>query len=244
MTVNKIYLGDAYELIKQLPDNSVDCIYTDVPYLYQKGGVGKSELGARMGNKRTDLKDISDGFNVSIIDEFKRISKKLNLFIWCSEMQMQEIIFKLNNTFKLLVWCKTNPSPTTNNNWLPDLEYCLYFREKGVKVNDGYELKSKWYVSPLNKNDKDLYNHPTIKPLELVKRHLEHATQPNDIVADFFLGSGTTAVAAKELGRRYIGFEIDKDYFKIAKERLNGIDAQGQTSIFTDFNLLGDVKYE
>ena len=55
-------------------------------------------------------------------------------------------------------------------------------------------------------------------------------------MADFFMGSGTTAVAAKELNRNYIGFEIDTEYHKIAIDRVNGITAHGQTSIFTDFN--------
>ena len=122
--------------------------------------------------------------------------------------------------------------------YLSDLEYCLMFREKSCKLNDGYELKSKWYISPINKSDKDLYNHPTIKPLELVKRHILHSTQPGDIVLDCFCGSGTTCVAAKELNRRYIGIEIDPEYYKIACDRLNGIDARGQTSIFTDFENL------
>lgn len=116
---------------------------------------------------------------------------------------------------------------------MPDLEYCLYFRESGVKLNDGYFLKTKFDIQPINKNDKDEFKHPTIKPLDMVKRHIEHVTQPNDIVADFFIGSGTTAVAAKELGRQYIGFEIDEQWCKIAKDRVNGINAHGQTSIFT-----------
>ena len=80
--------------------------------------------------------------------------------------------------------------------------------------------------------------HPTIKPLELVKRHILHSTQPNDIVLDCFCGSGTTCVAAKETGRRFIGMEIDPEYHKIAVDRLNGINVNGQTSIFTDFKLL------
>jgi DNA modification methylase len=124
--------------------------------------------------------------------------------------------------FEILVWCKTNSTPFCNNVWLPDLEYCLLFKEKGCKLNDGYELKSKWYLSQTNKADKDLYDHPTIKPLELVKRHILHSTQPNDIVLDCFMGSGTTAVACKETGRRYLGFEIDKTYYEIACNRLKG----------------------
>ena len=60
----------------------------------------------------------------------------------------------------------------------------------------------------------------------MVKRHLKHATQPNDLVFDCFLGSGTTAIAAKELGRRYLGFEINKKFYDIAVDRLNGISQQ------------------
>ena len=143
----------------------------------------------------------------------------------------------LDTSYEILTWNKTNPIPMVDNTWLPDIEYCLFFREKGkVKLNDGYELKSKWYISPINKSDKDLYKHPTIKPLELVKRHILHSTQPNDIVLDCFCGSGTTCVACKETGRRFIGMEIDPEYHKIAVDRLNGINANGQTSIFTDFD--------
>lgn len=137
---------------------------------------------------------------------------------------MKIFIDKYNCRYNLLVWCKSNPIPSTNNVWLPDLEYCLVFKEKGApRYNDGYELKSKWYISPINTNDKELYEHPTIKPLDLVKRHILHSTKENDVVLDCFLGSGTTAVACKELGRNYIGFEVNKEYFDIAQNRLNGI---------------------
>ena len=141
----------------------------------------------------------------------------------------------------ILTWCKTNCVPATNNNFLPNMEYCLVFKQKGApRYNDGYELKSKWYLSATNKSDKDKFNHPTIKPLELVKRHILHSTQENDIVLDCFCGSGTTCMACKETGRRYIGMEIDPEYHKIAVDRLNGINANGQTSIFTDFDKLGE----
>lgn len=128
--------------------------------------------------------------------------------------------------FEPIIWKKTNPTPATNNTWLPDLEYAFHFREKGVPLNNGYEIKNKGYVSPLNKKDKDLYDHPTIKPLEFVKNHLLHITQENDIVLDPFLGSGTTAVACIETNRRYIGFEISEEYYNIALDRINGISQQ------------------
>ena len=134
--------------------------------------------------------------------------------------------------FEILTWNKTNPTPTTNNSWLPDIEYCLYFREKGVPYNDGYDYKSKWFISPANKNDKDLFQHPTIKPLQLAKRHLLHTTKPNDIIFDPFIGSGTVAVAAQEIGRQFIGFEISEKWCKVANDRLNKTDANGQISLF------------
>lgn len=239
--INKIHLGDSYELIKQIPDKSIDCVYTDVPYLMQSGGKGGGAFGERIHKLiRNDMKDIINGFDYKLLDELVRVMKKINIFIWCNKQQILDIAnyFK-DYSMEILVWAKDNPTPFTNNVWLPDLEYCLYFREKGVKLNDGYQLKSKWFNSAINKSDKDDYGHPTIKPLELVKRHIEHTTQPNDIVLDPFMGSGTTAVACKELNRQFIGFEINKDYHKIAIDRLNGIKANGQTSLLdTDFDLL------
>ncbi|HHX70346.1 MAG TPA: site-specific DNA-methyltransferase [Gallicola sp.] len=239
--INKIYNEDSYKAIKNIPDKSIDCIYTDVPYLYQKGGASSTLLGQRMVKMRETLSDISDGFDYIIMDDFIRVMKKINIFIWCSKAQILDIMnyfSKFNVNYEILVWCKENPVPK-NNSWLSDIEYCLFFREKCFPLNEGYYLKSKYYVSPLNKSDKDLFNHPTIKPLELVKRHLLHATKPNDIVADFFLGSGTTCVGAMETGRNYIGFEIDKSYFQIAQDRLNGLTQQdrkikdnGQIDIF------------
>ena len=89
-----------------------------------------------------------------------------------------------------------------------------------------------YFVSRANKSDKDTFEHPTIKPLLFVKRHLLHATQPNDIVLDCFMGSGTTAIACKEIGRQFIGFEISEKWCQVANDRLNNIDANGQISLF------------
>lgn len=225
MTKQEILYGDAYKLIKEIPNKSVDLIYTDVPYLYKDGGGGNSEISKRIIAKNQSIKDISNGIDYSILDEFKRVLKKLNLFIWCSKMQIIDILnYFADYNFEILVWCKTNPQPSTNNVWLPDVEYCLYFREKGVRLNDGYDLKSKWYLGAINQRDKKLYNHPTIKPLDLVERHIKETTQVGGVVLDAFLGSGTTAVACKELERNFIGFEINKAYYEIAVDRLRGIN--------------------
>ena len=241
LEINKTTLGNSYELIKDMPDKSVDCIYTDIPYLYDSGSKGKSALSQRIGNMKDAIVEnkIYDGLNYDILDDFVRVLRKINIFIWCSKLQINDIMTYFLDKgafFEILVWCKTNPTPATNNSWLPDLEYCLYFREQGVKLNNGYEHKQKWYLSPLNISDKSLYEHITIKPLDLVKKHLSHTTQPNDIIFDPFMGSGTTGVASKELGRRFIGIEIAEKWCKISNDRVNGINAHGQYEMFGEVN--------
>ena len=244
--INKIILGDSYKFIKDIPDKSIDLIYTDIPYLFADGGSSSSALSQRIKKlKQEDLKGITKGIDYKILMDFIRVLKKVNCFIWCSKEQILDIMnffCKYGCMFEILTWNKSNPTPMTNNTFLPDIEYCLYFRETGVKLNNGYELKSKWYESPINKKDKDKYKHPTIKPLELVKRHILHTTQKDDIILDCFSGSGTTCVAAKELGRRFIGIEIDPEYHKISINRLNGILANGQISFDTDITKLGGTN--
>ena len=78
LELNKIHLGDCYELIKQIPDKSVDCIYTDVPYLYDSGSGGSSELAKRKikVNKELDDAKIVDGFAYKVLDDFVRVLRK------------------------------------------------------------------------------------------------------------------------------------------------------------------------
>ena len=225
MKPNNLYHGNSYELIKKIPDKSIDCIYTDIPYQMTFNGGGN--LSHKLKDYiKDEVESFSNGIDYSILEDFIRISKNINIFIWCSKEQILDIgnfFVKHGAHFNILTWTKTNPIPFGNAIWLSDIEYCLHFY-KDAGFNVGVENKYKNYTSSLNIEDKKLYDHPTIKPLELVKRHLLNMTKENDIVFDPFIGSGTTAVAAKELGRRYLGFEIDKKYFEIASDRLHGID--------------------
>jgi DNA modification methylase len=241
LELNKIHLGDSYEFIKKIPDKSIDIIYTDIPYDIQSGAGGgfMSERISRVRDK--ELVGLKDGINYDILNEFVRVLKDINLFIWCNKRQLLPILKffdKEDILSEVLTWNKINPIPMTNNVWLSDIEYCLYFRSRGFKLNDGYELKSKWHTSPINMDDKNEFEHPTIKPLELVKRHILHTTKENDVILDPFIGSGTTAVASKELGRQYIGIEIEPKWHKIAVDRVSGINAKGQVSLFADFEAL------
>lgn len=242
LEVNKIHLGDCYELIKQIPDNSIDLILTDPPYDFHCGTINKTGIFKNRyvapGKEIVNM-NINSGYDMSILKEFIRVLKNINIFLWCNKEQIKDYLNYFSNydvSFEILTWHKTNPTPLTKNTFLPDTEYCLYFREKGkVKLNDGYDLKSKYYITSTNKADKDNYLHPTIKPLEIIKKQILHTTQENDIVLDCFCGSGTTCLAAQETNRQFIGIEVDPKYHKIAVNRLNGILANGQMSIFTKF---------
>lgn len=268
MKIDVIYNDNCYKKIKEIPNDSIDCVYIDIPYLYTTGGTSDSPLGQRFFKRELELKqfdkqlisnsnkylhnkiridkynalkrldqvDLDCGIDYCIFDDLCRIMKKINIFIWCSRLQLLDImkyfIEEKKCMFDVLVWAKTNAIPT-NRSFLTDLEYCLYFREKSVRVNPNYEYRSKWFCSSSNKKDKFKFGHPTVKPLDLVERHLKYATNEGEIVLDCFLGSGTTAVACKNLSKHYIGIEINKDYYKIALDRLNNVDCNGQFSFLT-----------
>lgn len=235
---NKIYNEDSYKAIKDLPDKCIDLIVTDPPYLIKNTTAGgNSNLARSIQGMNNEIKDnkITDSIDIKILDEFVRVMKKVNIYIWCNKeqipMYLDFFVIKNNCNFEIIIWKKTNAMPLFNNKYLSDKEFCLYFRRGGYCNPANYENAKTLWEMPINMKDKNLFDHPTIKPLEIIRVIIENSSNENDIVADFFLGSGTTAVACKDLNRQYIGFEIDKKWYDIAKDRLNNIDASGQISL-------------
>jgi len=233
-----IKCGNCLELIKDIPDNSIDLIVTDPPY--EKKGNGYYHGGGAFGTNTRDYhseldnKQLLNGVDNRILDELMRVMKKCNIYIWCNKQQLK----KYNNYFEskganteLLTWHKTNPVPTCNNKYLSDTEYLLFFRENGVKIYGSYETKRKYYVTQTNKRDKKLYKHPTIKPLDIIENLIINSSIKGGAVLDPFMGSGTTAVACVNTDRHYIGFEISQEYCDIAKKRINSI-GKGQQTLF------------
>ncbi len=238
--INNIVLGDCYELIKKIPDNSIDLIITDPPYEMVTGGHGSGKLADRktIQNETFREQGLYDGFKNDILLEFVRVLKKINIYIWCSKNQIYQIMDFFNKldkelNFDIITWHKTNPAPLANMTYLNDTEYCINFREQGCIIRGDLEQKKKYYVTSLNKNDKDKFKHPTIKPLEMISNLVINSSNKNDLVLDCFCGSGTTCVACKNNNRRFIGMEINKEYYDVAVKRLNNEDANGQLSIFT-----------
>ena len=245
--LNNIYNEDSYKAIKDIPDNSVDLIIIDPPYEIDstKGGTN-SELAKSIQNMNKQLESkretIANGIDDKILKDLLRIQTKTNIYIWCNHKQLIKyldfFVTKNECKFDILIWEKTNATPLFFNKYMTDKEYCLYFRKGGYCNPKSYDYAHTVFRQQLNFEDKKKYGHPTIKPLNIIKTLISNSSKEGDVVADFFLGSGTTCVAAKELGRQYIGFEIDEEYYNIAKNRLNGVTANGQTSMFTDFDKL------
>jgi len=214
---------DCIEGIKQLPDKSVDLVITDPPYKIETSGAGIYKQADKRYIK--ELNCMKDGFSKDVLDELCRVMKKINIYIFCSQKQiiplLDYFVTKRNCNYNLLTWHKTNPIPACGNKYLTDTEFILFFREKGVKIYGEYKTKFTYYLTPLNQKDKKLYNHPTVKPLEIIQNFIINSSLEGEIVLDPFMGSGTTAVACINTNRNYIGFEIDERYYKIAEKRIN-----------------------
>ena len=108
-----------------------------------------------------------------------------------------------------------------NNKYLSDLEYIFFVRENGVPIFGTFADKSKLYQSVVNKEDLNKYGHPTIKPLQLVRRFVCNSSEEGATICDPFMGSGTTAVACIRENRHFIGFELNKEYFDKACKRID-----------------------
>lgn len=228
---NIIYNEDCLQGLEYLPDKCIDLIVTDPPYVLDGGKSGKSALSARAQNINRELKNSAmvNGFNKEVLDELVRVMKKINIYIFCSTKQITDYCKYFVDDYKcsldILLWNKTNPTPTFNGHYLPDCEFILLFREKGAKCKPGsYEKAKKVFRQKANTEDKKLYMHPTIKPLNIISTLIENSSKQGDIILDPFIGTGTTAVASKQLNRQYIGYEINQQYFNTAQKRISDID--------------------
>ncbi len=230
MKTDTIYNKDCLEGLKELPDNSVDLIIADPPYYFGKNFKGAGSFGHRQNYR--DIEELNEPINYEVLDQCIRVLKNPNIYIWTNRTQIGAYISYFEGkgcSTDILTWHKNNPTPATSNNYLSDTEYCLFFR-KNARLYGTYETKKKYWITSTNQKEKAKYEHPTIKPLEIIKQLVINSSQGGGLVIDPYMGSGTTALACKILGRQYIGFEINPDYCKLAERRLHdvrGLDRWG-----------------
>lgn len=191
--------GDCLELMKEIPDNSIDLILTDPPYEMPNTKTGEnSELSRRIQSMNDELKNnnLTKGFDIKILDECVRVLKNINIYIWCNSKQIPMyfdfFIKEKGCTFDIIIWNKTNAAPLFNNKYLTDKEYCLYFRKNGYCNPKNYYDAKTVYCQQINSKDKNIFNHPTIKPLNIIETLVKNSSLENNIVLDPFMGSGTT----------------------------------------------------
>ena len=172
MDIDTIALGDCYKLIKEVPDKSVDLIVTDPPYDFGGNLSHKTPLSQRKTYRGIDSSGINKGFDRKILDEFVRVRKKTNIYIWCNKEQVYDyltyFVKERGFNWERLVWAKMNPPPFCHGHYLKDKEYCLYFWETGVELKTTYKTGKTVFVKA-GMTEKEKYGHPTAKPEDIIE---------------------------------------------------------------------------
>jgi site-specific DNA-methyltransferase (adenine-specific) len=122
------------------------------------------------------------------------------------------------------VWHKTNAAPFANGVWRGDIEYIVHAKDSGAIFVGNAVEKKKVSEHPLVQDAA----HPTVKPLAILNKYVGICSLPSQTILDPFMGSGTTGVAAIQLGRKFIGIEREPKYFDIACKRIEQAVSQGQ----------------
>lgn len=213
METNRIYNGDCLEGMKSIPEKSVNITLTDIPY----GVVNRESNGLRNLDKEN-----ADVFNIDmdeLLSEIHRVTEG-QIIIFCAKEQFSEIYKFFANkkgTTRSIIWQKTNPSPMNGQYvYLSGVEHAVWFKPRGRKI---FNAHCKNTVFTYSNGSRKI--HPTQKNVDLFKELITDNSNEKEIVFDPFMGSGTTAVAAIDTGRNYLGFELDEDYHKLSEKRIS-----------------------
>ena len=216
--MHKLIKGDCLEVMKKIPNKSVDLTLTDIPY----DEINRESNGLRQLNK--SLADIITFDLNKFLQEVYRTTKG-TIIIFCGQHQLSEIknFFqeKQNQhkgTVRQLIWQKTNPSPMNGQHiYLSGIENAIWFKNRGATFNA--HCKNTVFTYPCGRSK----FHPTEKNHDLIKELLLDNSDENQIVFDPCMGSGTTGIIALQNNRNFIGIELDENYFKIAQQRINNV---------------------
>ncbi len=224
-----LYLADANSIAKQFmaQKEQFDAIITDPPYNISKDNNFSTLRHPRKG---VDFGNWDNNFDVvEWISNYAKLLKPDGcVIIFCSYIYISYLIEKLKEcsieTKDILVWKKSNPMPrNTNRRYVQDMEFAIWGVKKNAKwtfnkpQNKPY-LRSVFETSVVSGSERTI--HPTQKSLELMKKIIEIHTNKGDVILDPFMGSGTTGVACIQKGRKFVGVEVNVDYFDIAVSRI------------------------
>ncbi|RLC37005.1 site-specific DNA-methyltransferase [candidate division Kazan bacterium] len=210
MKLDVIYNKDCLEGMKRLPDESIDLIVTDPPY----------GIAYKQKNKPYMIGDLVNCLDYALPEFYRVLKKKGAIYIFTSFKMLDSWLHRFQMFFKmhnLIIWDKQRNSGLQMGSNYGFRYEMIFFGSKGLHKLNGYCDDILDYARVKKRK------HPTEKPVELIKKFIEMSSKEKDIVLDPFIGSGTTAVACRQLGRHYIGYEINKEYCEIAKQRLANI---------------------
>lgn len=224
----KLYQGDCLEVADKLFKNGVkvDCVLTDPPY-----NISRDNNFKTMGRHGIDFGEWDKNFDITSWIKYCQplLKKGGNIIIFNSWKNMSYIVESLEvNGFEikdLIRWEKTNPMPRNRDRrFITDYEVAIWAVKKGAKwtfnrLSDTYE-RPKVISGITSKKEKINGEHPTQKPIEVMEWFIKRLTNENDLICDMFMGSGSTGVACMNTNRKFIGIEIDENYFNIATQRI------------------------
>ncbi len=219
----KLYCDDCLNIMKQIENESIDLIVTDPPYLI------KYKTNRRK-NKDHDfcseiLNDDNEQLIIDYIKECYRILKNNTaMYMFCNcdkvdffKQELENAGFKIKN---MIIWVKNNWTAGDLKAQFGKQYEIIFLVNKGRKCFNGKRITDIWMFDRIS-GKKQL--HQNQKPVDLLKQCILKHSDENDIIFDGFMGSGSTGVACIETNRKFIGVELDKKYFEIAKERIENL---------------------
>lgn len=248
-----LYYEDCLKVLETVPENSVDMIFADPPYLLSNGGF-TVHAGRRVSVNKGDW-DKSNGlkkdfdFHLNWIQACRRVLKPHGT-IWISGTyhSIYQCGFALQvakyHVLNDITWFKPNASPNLSCRYFTASHETLLWARKDKKTKHtfnyeamkngdwsedsikkpGLQMRSVWAIGTPKPIEKKFGKHPTQKPEGLLKRIVLASTNKGDLVLDPFTGSSTTGIAAYLFGRKFIGIDTDKKYLEISKKRFNELD--------------------
>ncbi len=235
MELNKIYNMDCMEVLKTMPDESIDLICTDPPYrVTSRGGMASTTMSGYWVTKKAYSGKVFDHNDIDIeeyLPSFYRVLKAdAHCYIMCNNFNLPhffDVIGKSQFHFvKLLVWDKQ--SKICGKYYMGQVEHIFFLRKGNDKpINDCGRSDLLSFSNFNREKDGEGNNlHDSMKPIPLMQCLIENSSKESDVVLDPFAGSGSTLLACIRSKRHYVGCEIDTHYYEVCLRRIKAEQAQ------------------
>lgn len=216
----KLYKGNCLEVMKDIPNESIDLIVTDPPYLI------KYKTNRRKNKKHDFCSEILNDDNYDLISNyikecFRILKNDTAMYMFCNcdrvdyfKQELEKTGFNIKN---MIIWVKNNHTAGDLKAQFGKQYEIIFLVNKGRSLFNGKRITDVWNFNKVSGNKQV---HQNQKPLDLLEQCILKHSKDNDVIFDGFMGSGSTGVACKHTNRRFIGIELDDNYFEIAKKRI------------------------